>query len=434
MSTPFGRLQLRYAAWHRAGPLLYALTRVYRRTLLRSTRVIAVVGSFGKTTTSRAVLAALGGRPPRRMDPNSGGWVARSVFRLRPGQQHAVIEVGINGPGQMAGYARLLRPDVVVVTSVGSEHGRSLGTLERTRDEKAEMVRRLPRSGCAVLNGDDAHVLWMRTQTSARVVTFGFAEGNTVRAENPQLDWPHGTRLTVHTPQGTRVFQTRLIGRPMIYSLLAATAVGLNEGIPLDDLVASLARLDPTPGRLERVSLANGAIVLRDDFKGHLETTEAALDVLAQIPARRRIIVLGEVEEPPGNQTAIYRHLGEKAAQVGSLVIFVASRRKLPVYRSGARRRGLTEANMPKSHRRPRTVVDALRQARLGPQDVVLIKGRSTQMLERVALALQGRVVRCELGSCDAHLTGCGECPMLERGWGHQGRSTRRQDTETSGP
>lgn len=415
LSTPFGRLQLRYAAWHRAGPLVYGLASVYRRSFLRSTRVLAVVGSFGKTTTSRAVIAALGGRPPRRMEPNSGGWVARSVFHTRPGERYAVIEVGINGPGQMARYARTLRPDVAVVTSVGSEHGRILGTLERTREEKAEMVRRLPPSGCAVLNGDDRHVLWMRAQTSARVVTFGFHEDNAVRAENAVLDWPHGTRLTVRTPGGKRSVRTRLIGRPMIYSLLAAVAVGLNEEVALDDILVSLASLDPTPGRLERVALANGAILLRDDFKGHLETMEAALDIFSQIPAQRRIIVLGEVEEPPGNQTLIYRHLGEKAARVGSPVIFLAGEKTLRVYKSGARLAGLAEDHMPNSRRSYRAAVDALCRMNLGPRDVVLIKGRNTQRLARIALALQGRAVRCELITCDARLTDCEGCPMLER-------------------
>ena len=95
------------------------------------------------------------------------------------------------------------RPDVAVITAVGSEHHRSLGTLEVTRAEKSWMVQALPAAGVAVLNGDDPNVMWMRQKTRARVVTFGFGAACDVRADDVRLDWPRGTRKPIRAPRAT---------------------------------------------------------------------------------------------------------------------------------------------------------------------------------------------------------------------------------------
>ena len=328
LRTPAGRSQLVYGIRYRAWPLYAAAARLHRRRLAGTTRFVAVVGSFGKTTTARAVRAALGLDPQAHATTNSWSLLARAILAVRPAERHAVIEVGINGPGQMARYAALVRPDVVVVTSVGSEHNRSLGTLEGTRHEKAEMVRALPASGLAVLNGDDPHVAWMRTQTAARVVTFGLNPGNDVAGSDVRLDWPHGTRLTVQVGGERRELQARLIGDRMAGALLAAIAVGVAAGRALDDVLRDVAEVAPTPGRLEPVPLANGAWLLRDDYKSGLETIEAALDVLEQIPARRRFVVLGDVAEPVGPQGPIYRALGARLARFATGVLVVGRHRK----------------------------------------------------------------------------------------------------------
>ncbi len=413
--TSLGRRQLLAQTEDLIWPFLSDFAALYRRTLLHSTRIVAVVGSMGKTTTARAVTVALGQTPHRRIGLNWKVWIGLALFRVRPGQGHAVMEVGIDGPGQMARYARIVRPDIAVVTAVGSEHNRSLGSLEVTRHEKAEMVRVLPASGLAVLNGDDPNVLWMRDQTRARVVTFGFGEENYIRGTNMKLDWPHGTRFALHTPAGSSQVRTRLIGRPMAYSILAAVAVALNEGFSLDRIISALETLEPTPGRLQPVHLPNGAVLLRDDFKSPEESTEAALDVLADIPARRRIVVLGEVAESVGSKHALYRRLGERVGQVASGAIFMAAS-NIRDYKVGAKRAGLSQESLLDARGSVRKAVEAL-ESNLGPGDVVLIKGRGTQRLERIALALSGHRVGCELTYCNAWYNRCDRCPMLEKNW-----------------
>jgi UDP-N-acetylmuramoyl-tripeptide--D-alanyl-D-alanine ligase len=390
------------------------LARAYRLTCLRKTRVIAVVGSFGKSTSTRAVLTALHRPIHPRFNYNAWSSVARAVFRVRPRDRHAVLEVGIGAPGQMAVYARTLRPEVTVVTSVGSEHNRSLKTLEITRAEKSRMVQVLAASGVAILNGDDPNVLWMKSQTCARVVTFGFQTTNDIYASDLVLDWPNGTRFTLHADGQQRAVRIRLMGKHMVYPILAAVAVSLTEGFVLDDVLPALEQMGPTRGRMESMQLANGAWVIRDEYKSALETIDAALEAFAQIPARRRVTVVGEVAEPTGSLGLIYRRLGERVAKTSSRVVFIGVNRVWRPFLSGAKRAGLAQPGISHVENSVAQALEHLRDVGLG--DVVLIKGRDTQRLARVSLALAGRTVRCDIPSCYAPVD-CDDCPMLERGW-----------------
>jgi UDP-N-acetylmuramyl pentapeptide synthase len=173
--------------------------------------------------------------------------VASALLRIRRSQRRAVIEVGINLRGQMERYARMIRPDIVVATSVGGEHEIEIGAFEDIRNEKSRMVRALRPSGVAVLNGDDPNVMWMAGQTGARIVTYGFGASCDVRASDLRLDWPHGSRVRVVAFGDEREVAVRLIGRHLIYPVLAAIAVAHVEGLDLDATLASLQSLSPTP-------------------------------------------------------------------------------------------------------------------------------------------------------------------------------------------
>ncbi len=392
--------------------VIWPLTHLYRRTVLRRTRFIAVVGSFGKTTTTRAIACALG-QPVRHVGWNAGVFVATALFGVRPWWRHAVVEVGISRPGMMEGYARLVRPDIVVVTGIGSEHGTSLGSLDNTREEKAAMVRALPRSGVALLNADDPHALLMRNATDARIVTYGFAEEAHVRASDVRCDVHTGMLFALHAGGEEHTAATPLVGQPMAYPVLAAVAVAREAGIDVPTALKRLAELPPMPERLELVATPTGAFLLVDSYKGHLETVEAALAVLGDLEAERRLVVLGEVEEPPGSQGPIYRALGRKLAHVADHVVFVGGRRQYGPLRSGAVEVGMPREVFRLAGRSARRAV-ALVEALLTPGDVVLIKGRTTQKLVRVAYALQGRRVLCDAPFCDLK-PGCARCDQLER-------------------
>jgi UDP-N-acetylmuramoyl-tripeptide--D-alanyl-D-alanine ligase len=412
LATPLDRHNLWLSVRNRATPQLQVLAALHRRTLARRVRIVTVVGSFGKTTTAAAVCAVLG-LPPPPSNRNADGSVALRLLRLRPWQRHAVFEVALSGPGQMAAIAAMVRPDLVVVTSIGSEHNRSFGNLDVTRAEKGRMVEALGAGGTAVLNRDDLRVMAMAEATRGRVVTCGFDPAADVRATDVELDFPHGTRLTVHVAGRALPVRLRLLGRVMVYPCLAALAVAWIEGLPLERAVAALEALPPRPGRLQLLPLPGGAWLLRDDYKSQVETIDAALDVLAEVPGRR-IVVIGSISEPPGSQYPIYRRLGERLAQVASRVVVVS-----PMFRRyavGATAAGMPRAALVDARGGVRAAWEAVR-AELRPGDVVLVKGRITERLDRVALALQGRDVRCAIESCKLNEMRCEDCPKLATGW-----------------
>jgi UDP-N-acetylmuramyl pentapeptide synthase len=415
LATSAGREQIRRGLGYRAWPVSSRIAQLHRLTLARRTRVVAIVGSFGKTTTARAIAAVLGQPLQGTLGRNAFSAVAGAVLRIAPGQRHAVIEVGIADIGQMRPYARTVRPDVTVVTAIGSEHHRSLGTLAVTRDEKAWMLRALPASGIAVLNGDDPNVTWMRGETRARIVTFGLSEACDVRARNLRFDWPHGSRFDL-TAFGETVtdIRVRLFGEPMVRAALAAIAVARSEGVALADALARLEGLAPTPGRMEPVALPGGVTILRDDHKGAIETMGAALAAFAGIPAKRRIVVLGEITEPPAPQRASYRAVGAQVASAASLFVVVG--RMLDSYSVGARRAGMPAEAIVDGGRTAASAAAVLRPL-LREGDVVLVTGRGTQALDRVRLILEGRDVRCDITFCTLRRDTCDGCGMLERGW-----------------
>ncbi len=398
----------------RQWPKARRLSRMYRITLARSPRVVTVIGSLGKTTTARAVSAALGLPAETINGNNEYTYVALALLRILPWQRHGVIEVGIGGKGQMVQYSSALRPDIVVVTSIASEHILSLGSLEEIREEKSVMVRGLSPSGVAVLNGDDPHVVWMKNSTMARVITFGFGDANDVRASDLRFDWPFGMRFRIHATGTTREARTRFIGRTFVYSTLAAVAVALAEGCPLDLILARLEGLQPTPERLQPLLLDNGAWLLRDDFKSTLETVDVALDVLEQIPARRKFVILGGVTELMENQGPVYRRLGARVAGIADSAIFWGT--KCQPYASGAARAGLPRSAITKADLNFDKALAAI-PLDLGQGDVVLIKGKPAQRLGRFALVLMGRKVTCKISSCTLFDSiRCDRCDLLERG------------------
>ncbi len=422
LSSP-GRLELRRRYTTPMWPAVAYVARVYRRTFIRRVRVVAVIGSVGKTTTMRTVSAALA-RPVRRqavLNVGSHAGAGRALFSVRPRDRHAVVEAAIGGKGEMRTLERTIRPNVVVVTAIASDHWQSFGTREGTRDEKADMLRPLAPTDLVVANADDEHVRWMTTQTRARVVLAGEADDSQIRATDVELDWPRGMRFNVVVDGHAHPATTKMVGRHMVFGALAAIAVGYLEGVPLDEAIARVAAVEPTPGRMQTMALTNGGHALRDEFKSSDDSYEVALATLAQIPAGRRLAVIGEITEETG--TEAYRNVGRQAAFLDR-VVYVGSRKHLQGFRSGAREAGMDVTRIEHAAN-AHGAIEALR-GDVGPTDVVFIKGRWQQALGRVGLALAGRDVQCRADPCPFKRMLCDVCPFLEQPFTGLGDSQER--------
>ncbi|MFC1883724.1 Mur ligase family protein [Thermodesulfobacteriota bacterium] len=416
LKTPVGRRELLWGQYSRFRSITTFLAFVYRRTIIRNVRIVAIIGSLGKTTTARAVATGLGIPVHPNIGRNANVQVAKALLRIRPGNSHGVIEVGVSNTGQMKKYARLIRPDMTVVTSIASEHNRSFKTLDTTREEKSDMVRAVPDPGKVFLNGDDPNVLWMSQKTRASVITYGTGTSNEFYASDIEQRWPDGMKFKLHMDGATFNVNSRLIGCHMIYPLLAAVAVAKEEGFEINQVIQRISSMEPTKGRMQPLHLDNGAVIIRDDFKSAEETIYAALNAFSKIPAKRKVIVLGEVNEPLGSINKLYRDIGENVGKIASRALFLGHKKSCRYYVVGAKQGGLSQDSaVHMGH-------DILRVARilrdeLGPGDVVLIKGRTEQRLLRIALLLEGMQVACDLGACTYSARNCRICPMLSKKW-----------------
>ena len=396
----------------RLAPLIYMLVRL-RGLLVGGAPLVAVVGSFGKTTTCRVVRAVLG-LPQEGPAGTSAPFAAWHWLRERRVGRALVLEVGIERPGQMVAVAAALQPDMVVVTSIGHEHLLSFKTLEAVREEKSAMVRAVRPGGVVFLNGDDPHVSWMASVAQARVVTFGLGAGCDVRAESLRFDWPRGLVFDVVRQGRAATVRLPLTGTPSVYAALAALAVAEASGVDATIAIERLATVTPASGRLETRRTPSGPILLLDEFKSNWETMVAALDVMAAVPVGRRIVILGGITDPPKPARHLYRELGQRAASFADRLITLGEQHA--AYRQGARTGGLADDRIHTAGGSWERAIELLPDG-LGAADVVLIKGRRIEHMERIGLRLMGRTVGCRLVACRVTLTTCDTCPRLEGGW-----------------
>lgn len=390
---------------------LYWVAFVYRRALLRTT-FVAVTGTHGKTTAKELLGAVLGSwRPVFRSahNENTGLPLTLNVLRVRPWHRFAVIEVGVGAPGEMRRLARLVRPDVALVLAVLRAHLRTFGDLETHAAEKAVLLDELRAGGLAVLNAGDPLVARMAAGVRGRVLLFGAAPGLDVWADGATSAWPRRLELDVTTREGeSRHVRTRLVGTHWCATATAVLATARALGMPLPRAAAALASADPCLGRLQPMMLPSGAVILRDDYDGSVDTFDAALRVLADARAARRIAVIGDVSDY-GSTMRRKRlvHLGREAARVAEVVVFAGE--EADFGRRGALQAGLAPENAH-GFSDLGEASEFLRSL-LRRGDLVLLKGRVSDHVSRLFFAQLGPI-RCWKVHC-GKVIACDLCPEL---------------------
>ncbi|HEV7506828.1 MAG TPA: Mur ligase family protein [Thermoanaerobaculia bacterium] len=395
-------------------PLVYPAAWLWRRTWLRGTRLIAVTGSLGKTSTTTAVATVLG----VPFDPHSrnfGSFLALAVLRHRPRRQPLVLEVGISRRGQMERYARLLRPDAVVLTAVAEDHAQGLGGIEGVAAEKARLAQALRPGGLLVINGDDPRCLAIGARAAsshAHVVRVGFGKECEWHVAGVDVDFPRGSRIRLAGPGGDLEIASPWIGAELARCAALAMAVGVDSGAGYDTVRERLAGLRAAPERLEVVSLPAEAWLLCDSWKSTWDTIESALHELGRLAAWRRIAVLGNIDEVRGAQTQIYLEYGRLAAAVAERIVYVGD--GFEKFQRGTRQAGLAPDRV-QGYRDVHQVAAALR-AELAPGTVILVKGSHRQKLGRIRFLLQSQAVSCDLRICPRTGLSCSQCSHLSKG------------------
>ncbi|MBO2461991.1 UDP-N-acetylmuramoyl-tripeptide--D-alanyl-D-alanine ligase [Actinomadura violacea] len=374
------------------GDVQEALGRLARGVLERlpDTTVVAVTGSAGKTSTKDLIAQLVGRAGPTVWPPGSFNneiGLPLTVLRADAATRHLVLEMGARGVGHIAYLTGIARPDVGVVLNVGTAHMGEFGSREAIAKAKGEMVEALLPGGTAVLNADDPLVSAMASRTAGEVVTFGRSDGAAVRAVDETLDEQGRARFTLVTPEGSAPVALRLYGSHAVANALAAAAAARAAGLPVDEVAAGLSEAEPASRwRMEVTERADGVTVVNDAYNANPDSTRAAIDVLAHMArGRRAYAVLGEMAELGGSSAAEHASIGRHAARSGLDGLVVVGANAAAMAEGAAEVASWTGECVQVDD--VGAAVAAL-SGRLGPQDVVLVKGSRVAGLERVAEAL----------------------------------------------
>ena len=264
--------------------------------------LIAVTGSNGKTTVTQMIAsilrAAVGDAAlATQGNLNNEIGVPLTVLRLQASHRLAVVELGMNHPGEIAGLARIAQPTVALVNNAQREHQEFMATVEAVARENAECFRALPADGTAVFPAADEFTpLWRELAGDRRVLTFGGAGADV----SGDADWQGGAwRLRARTPAGDFETMLQIAGRHNVGNTLAATACALAAGVALQAIARGLAAFEPVKGRSRALplSLSGRALTLVDDsYNANPDSVRAAIDVLAELPGPR-LLALGDMGE-----------------------------------------------------------------------------------------------------------------------------------------
>ena len=379
-----------------------------------SADVLAITGSVGKTTTKDVLahmLNALGRdtlSSPKSFNNHLG--VPLTLLMLDD-QDDLVAEVGTNHPGEIADLSALVRPRAALVTNIGHAHLGNFESREALADEKASIFKSVEPAGVWFVNADDdllvAAVDRLERPDATRVITYGTSADAEVRAIDVVVD-ENGTTGQLIAKGRAVPFAIPLIGRHFAGTAAAAAAVAVERGLDLADAAEALASFPGSVGRAS-VTLRGNLRVIDDSYNGSPDSMLAALDTLATLPEPRRIAVLGEMRELGEWSDAMHEAVGAKAGASVTDLIFIGP--SFEIVRGQAKAAGLSADRIhpAESATHAAHILENLLDE---SPTAVLVKGSRFVHTERVALALEGLTVRCELAVCELYIH-CRTCPKL---------------------
>lgn len=364
-----------------------ALARFYTKFFPRE-KYIGVTGSVGKTTTVNACIQVISQRYNTlttiiNLDPIFN--IPITLLKTRKKNDRVILEMGIEYPGEMEFYLSLVRPATAIVTRIYIAHSEFLGNVENIAVEKGKLVEQLPKDGYAILNYDDILVRKMAEKTNANVVYFGtdpkhchvWAGNIRVEDMNTVFELNYGVERVEVT--------SKLLGLHQIVPMLAAATLGVTLDIPLTVIKKGLERIEAPEHRLQALAGFNGSIILDDTYNAAPIAVEEALETLNHIPARRRIVVLGEMRELGNYSEEMHRNIARKIYK-DKIDLVVLGQGDANFIADELKKLGYKEDRIFSDLQNPQIVSNLLKVLNKG--DLVLIKGARANRLDEVVKKL----------------------------------------------
>jgi UDP-N-acetylmuramoyl-tripeptide--D-alanyl-D-alanine ligase len=282
----------------------------------------------------------------------------------------------MNHRGEISPLAGLAKPDIGIITGIGTAHIEYLGSREEIAREKGDLLEQLSARGYAILSAHDDFLAELRGRTKASVLEVGFNAGN-LRATRlmPELT---GTRFAMEGDFGNAEAFLPVPGKHMVGNALLAVAAGVISGIPLGDCAAALANVQLTGGRLSRLE-RRGITLIDDTYNASPDSMVAALETLASLPGvGRRIAVLGRMGELGDHAATGYERVGKAAASFLQMLICVGA--EAAAMAEAASRAGLADVRIVSDQAEAATLLSSLAQA----GDLVLLKASRSAHMEEV--------------------------------------------------
>lgn len=363
------------------GPLeaLQELGRRYLRSL--DTRVVAVTGSMGKTTTKEYIRGVL--RKKYNVHTNSGNLnnhigVPLTVLDTDRDTEYLVCEIAANHTGEIDFLSRLLRPDIGVITNIGEAHIGYFGSRDKIAEAKSEIFAGVDPEGYAVLPADDGYFEMLRSKAVCRVVSFGRADSATYRISGVTEDEGR-FRFEING----QAMELGTVGAYNVMNAAAAYAVGELCGVEPERAYEALTEAEAIPGRA-KVYRGKGVVLVDDSYNANPTSMRAALESFSRLKAERRIAVLGDMGELGDFSDDAHRELGYYAAlQPLDTLIWYGEN-------AGLVGEGFSRAKAGKRVRPYTNLADLVRDLRneIRAGDAVLVKGSRACHLDKVVNGL----------------------------------------------